>query len=95
MKIKRRKFLKIAASFPVIGSTMIPKISSQQEKSNDEIQKLIEIIKLKYGERLSEDQMKLISEDIEANIRRRERLLSYKLLNWEEPDFKFQVKNRG
>ena len=74
---------------------MIPKISSQQEKSNDEIQKLIEIIKLKYGERLSEDQMKLISEDIEANIRRRERLLSYKLLNWEEPDFKFQVKNRG
>ena len=49
MKIKRRKFLKIAASFPVIGSTMIPKISSQQEKSNDEIQKLIEIIVLGPG----------------------------------------------
>ncbi|MFN3135294.1 MAG: hypothetical protein ACK44H_06950 [Candidatus Kryptonium sp.] len=95
MKLERRKFLKIVASLPAIGFAIPSKISDQEGESDVEIKKLIEIIKLKYGERLSEDQMKMIVEDIEANIKRRERLLSYKLSNWEEPDFKFQVKNGG
>ncbi len=93
MKIKRRKFLKIAASFPALGFIRGPKISNQSEGNDEEARKLIEIIKFKYGEKLSEDQLKMVAEDIEANVRRKNILLSYKLSNWEEPDFKFQVKS--
>ncbi|MCX7761767.1 MAG: hypothetical protein N2252_02880 [Candidatus Kryptonium sp.] len=91
MKIKRRKFLKIAVSLPAVGYLGISKIQAQEKDFSNEIEKITELVKLKYGERLSDEQMKIIKEEIEANVRRRERLLSYNLSNWDEPDFKFQV----
>jgi len=91
MRIKRRKFLQIVASLPAIGYIWTSNSVPQDEESKEEVKKFIEIIKLKYGKRLSEEQLEMIREDIEANLRRRERLLSYELSNWDEPDFKFQV----
>ncbi|MEN3038346.1 MAG: hypothetical protein ABDI07_04200 [Candidatus Kryptonium sp.] len=91
MKIKRRNFLKIAVSLPAIGYLGISKFQTQEKDFSNEIEKITDLIKLKYGERLSDEQMKLIKEEIEANVRRRERLLSYNLSNWDEPDFKFQA----
>lgn len=91
MRIKRRKFLKVVASLPAIGYAWTSRSIAREEESKEEVEKFVEIIKLKYGKQLSEDQLKMIREDVEANLMRRERLLSYKLSNWDEPDFKFQV----
>lgn len=90
MKLKRRNFLKILASIPVIGYVLNLK---QEEENKAEIEKLVEVVRLKHGLKLSEEQMGMLREEIEANIRRRERLFSYKLSNSDEPDFKFQVSN--
>jgi len=92
MKIKRRKFLQIAVTLPALGY-LRGEIRSQGQRENEakEVEKLIELLKLKYGEKFTDEQLKMLQEEIESSIRRRERLLSFKLSNWDEPDFKFQV----
>ncbi len=89
MKIKRRKFLQIAATLPTIG--YLKNFQGQGKDESKEVEKIIEIVKLKYGEKFTDEQIKMLKEEIELNLRRRERLLSFKLSNWDEPDFKFQV----
>lgn len=89
MKIKRRKFLQIAATLPAIG--YFKGFQERSESEAKEVEKIIEIVKLKYGEKFTDEQLKMLKEEIESSLRRRERLLSFKLSNWDEPDFKFQV----
>ena len=86
MKIKRRKFIQLSLALPAIGYVI-----KQEKNQTEEVDKLLDIVKLKYGDRLSDEQIKMIKEDIEANLRRYKRLLDFKLSNWDEPDFKFQV----
>ncbi len=92
MKIKRRKFLQFAITLPALGY-FTEGIESQQQNENqsEEVEKLAELVKLRHKTDFTEEQLKMLKEDIESNIRRRERLLNFKLSNWEEPDFKFQV----
>ena len=52
---------------------------------------MIDLVKFKYEREFTEEQLKMLREEIQSNLRRRERLLSFQLSNWEEPDFKFQV----
>ncbi|CUU03355.1 hypothetical protein JGI1_00718 [Candidatus Thermokryptus mobilis] len=85
MKIKRRKFIQLSLALPALGYII------DQEEQSKEADKLLEIVKIKYGSKLTDEQIKMVREDIEANLRRYERLLSFKLSNWDEPDFKFQV----
>jgi spore coat polysaccharide biosynthesis predicted glycosyltransferase SpsG len=85
MKIKRRKFIQLSLALPALGY-----IVNQEERAK-ESDKLLEIVKIKYGSKLNDEQIKMVKADIEANLKRYERLLSFKLSNWDEPDFKFQV----
>jgi spore coat polysaccharide biosynthesis predicted glycosyltransferase SpsG len=85
MKIKRRKFIQLSLALPALGYIV------NQEERDKELDKLLEIVKIKYGSKLNDEQIKMVKEDIEANLKRYERLLSFKLSNWDEPDFKFQV----
>ncbi len=85
MKIRRRKFIQLSLALPALGYII------DQEERSKEVDKLLEIVKIKYGSKLNDEQIKMVKEDIEANLKRYERLLSFKLSNWDEPDFKFQV----
>ncbi len=85
MKIRRRKFIQLSLALPALGYII------DQEERSKEVDKLLEIVKIKYGSKLTDEQIKMVKEDIEANLKRYERLLSFKLSNWDEPDFKFQV----
>ncbi len=90
MKIKRRKFLQIAVSLPALGYLSDFKFQ-QQNREEEEIEKLIDFVKFKYNGKFTDEQLKMLREEIQSGVRRRERLLSFKLSNWDEPDFKFQV----
>jgi len=91
MKIKRRKFLQVAVSLSTLGYLNNFKFQQKSGKEEGEIEKLIDLVKFKYEREFTEEQLKMLREEIQSNLRRRERLLSFQLSNWEEPDFKFQV----
>ncbi len=92
MKIKRRKFLQFAITLPALGYlTEGIESQNQSETQSEEVEKLIELVNLRHKVKFTDEQLKMLKEEIESNIRRRERLLNFKLSNWDEPDFKFQV----
>lgn len=90
MKIKRRKFLQFAITLSAL-SYFTKGTESQKEDQFNEVKKLIELVKLRYKTQLTDEQLEMLKEELESNVRRRERLLNFKLSNWDEPDFKFQV----
>jgi hypothetical protein len=50
-----------------------------------------EVARLRFGERLSPEQLQAVKRDLEGNVRTAERLRAFKLKNSDEPDFAFQV----
>ena len=52
---------------------------------------LAEGVRLRYGDRLSADDLKAITQGIEARLQGVERLYSVALTNGDEPDFVFSV----
>jgi hypothetical protein len=48
-----------------------------------------EIARLRFGDRLSAEQLESVKRDLEGNVRTAERLRAYKLKNSDEPDFVF------
>jgi hypothetical protein len=48
-----------------------------------------EIARLRFGEKLSADELARIKRDLEGNVRTAERLRAFKLKNADEPDFIF------
>ncbi len=50
-----------------------------------------EVVRARFGDRVSPENLSKITKDIESNMRAAERLRSYKLRNSDEPDFIFSV----
>lgn len=50
-----------------------------------------EVVRARFGDRISPEDLSKITKDIESNMRAAERLRSYKLRNSDEPDFIFSV----
>ncbi|HEV7902623.1 MAG TPA: hypothetical protein VGO96_02190, partial [Pyrinomonadaceae bacterium] len=48
-----------------------------------------EVARLRFGEKLSADELARLKRDIEGNVRTAERLRAFKLKNADEPDFIF------
>lgn len=50
-----------------------------------------EVVRARFGDRISPEELSRITTDIESNMRTAERLRSYKLQNSDEPDFIFSA----
>ncbi|HEX8559988.1 MAG TPA: hypothetical protein VF668_17965 [Pyrinomonadaceae bacterium] len=50
-----------------------------------------EVARLRFGERLSPEQLQAVRRDLEGNVRTAERLRAFKLKNSDEPDFAFEA----
>jgi len=50
-----------------------------------------EAARLRFGDKLSAEQLARLKRDMEGNVRTAERLRAYKLLNADEPDFVFSA----
>jgi hypothetical protein len=50
-----------------------------------------EVARLRFGDRLSPEQMQAVKRDLEGNVRTAERLRAFKLKNADEPDFAFEA----
>jgi hypothetical protein len=50
-----------------------------------------EVARLRFGERLTPEQMQAVKRDLEGNVRTAERLRAFKLKNADEPDFAFEA----
>ena len=48
-----------------------------------------EVARLRFGDKLSPDELARLKRDIEGNVRTAERLRAFKLVNADEPDFIF------
>jgi len=69
-----------------------PRVPSPQSPEPSALAKaLAEGIRLRYGDRLSADDLKAITQGIEARLQGVERLYRVALTNGDEPDFVFSV----
>jgi hypothetical protein len=50
-----------------------------------------EVARLRFGERLTPEQLEAVKRDLEGNVRTAERLRAFKLKNADEPDFVFSA----
>jgi len=50
-----------------------------------------EVARLRFGEKLTPEQMLAVRRDLEGNVRTAERLRAFKLRNADEPDFAFEA----
>ena len=50
-----------------------------------------EVARLRFGERLSPEQLEAVKRDLEGNVRTADRLRAFKLRNSDEPDFAFEA----
>jgi hypothetical protein len=50
-----------------------------------------EVARLRFGEKLTPEQMQAVKRDLEGNVRTAERLRAFKLKNADEPDFAFEA----
>ena len=50
-----------------------------------------EVARLRFGERLTPEQMQAVKRDLEGNVRTADRLRAFKLKNSDEPDFAFEA----
>jgi len=100
--ISRREFaerLALAAAAPYVAldvparspSAVPPPLPTQQPEPSPLARALAEAIRLRYGDRLSGDDLKTITQGIEARLQGVERLYRVALTNGDEPDFVFSV----
>jgi hypothetical protein len=101
-EISRRAFaeqLALAAAAPLIAldtplprrAPALPSPVQQQAEPSPLARALAESIRLRYGDRLGSDDMKTITQGIEARLQGMERLYRVALANRDEPDFVFAV----
>ncbi|HYT04674.1 MAG TPA: hypothetical protein VEM13_07315 [Gemmatimonadales bacterium] len=99
--LSRRAFaerLALAAAAPfVLLDVRLPMAAGaapplpQQAEPSPLAQALAESIRLRYGDRLSADDVKTITQSIESRLQGVERLYRVALTNADEPDFVFSV----
>ena len=100
MKSTRREFAKrlatIAATplltrYGVSASTAAEPQAQAPEQPSPVAEALTEVVKLRYGKNLDEEQIKLIKQSIDGAQRSAERLKQIKLANGDEPAFVFSA----
>lgn len=99
--LTRRAFaerLALAAAAPFVlhdlrGVRLAPSGQQPQQEAAPSplAQALAESIRLRYGDRLSADDVKTITQSIDARLRNVERLYKPALTNADEPDFVYTV----
>lgn len=99
--ITRRAFaerLALAAAAPFVLEDLralplpSPRQAPQQETVPSPLARaLAESIKIRYGDRLSAEDLKTITQSIDTRLRNAERLYRQALTNGDEPDFVFSV----
>ncbi|HJQ71041.1 MAG TPA: hypothetical protein VKA70_18850 [Blastocatellia bacterium] len=94
----RREFAKslaIIAAAPVVSraATPAPASSIQQTPPADQpspvAESLTEVVKIRHGKHLSEEQLNLVKRSIDRSQRNAERMKQFKLVNSDEPAFAF------
>lgn len=66
-----------------------PTPAAQQNPPSPVAEAYAEVGRLRFGEKLSADELARMKRDIESNVRTAERLRAFKLQNADEPDFIF------
>lgn len=66
-----------------------PTPAAQQSAPSPVAEAYAEVGRLRFGEKLSADELARMKRDIEGNVRTAERLRAFKLKNADEPDFIF------
>lgn len=68
-----------------------PQSGAQPQKLSPTAQAYAEVVRARFGERLTEEQFEQVKKDLEANVQSAERLRAVKLKNEDEPDFVFSA----
>jgi hypothetical protein len=69
-----------------------PQSGAGPQKISPVAQAYAEVVRARFGERLTEEQFEQVKKDLEANVQSAGRLASVKLKNEDEPDFVFGVE---
>ena len=92
----RREFAKtlaLIAAAPLVSRAAEPEPAFQQTPPADGLmpgaESLTEVVKLRHGKHLTEDQLNLVKRNIDRGIRNADRLKQFKLVNSDEPAFAF------
>lgn len=92
----RREFAKslaIIAAAPLVSLEPALASATQQTPPADApspvAESLTEVVKLRHGKHLTEDQLNLVKRNIDRNLRNADRMKQFKLVNSDEPAFAF------
>ena len=95
----RREFAKslaIIAAAPLVSRAASAASAPQQTPPADAISpaadSLTEVVKLRHGKHLTEDQLNLVKRNIDRAIRNADRMKQFKLVNSDEPAFAFTAE---
>ncbi|MBI1745549.1 MAG: hypothetical protein HYR55_03065 [Acidobacteria bacterium] len=92
----RRVFIKGLATVPALPSMLVcGAAAAVPQTSAPELlpvtQSLVDVVRVRYGKQLTEDQLKELKQSLDRGVRASSRLRDFKLKNSDEPDFLFRV----
>jgi hypothetical protein len=96
-KSTRREFAKTLATIaatPLLGhygSTIAEPQTQAPEQPSPIAEALTEVVRIRYGKNLNDEQIKSIKQSIDQGQRSAERLKQFKLANGDEPAFVFSA----
>ncbi len=76
-----------AESEPALASA--PQQTPPADAPSPVAESLTEVVKLRHGKHLTEDQLNLVKRNIDRSLRNADRLKQFKLVNSDEPAFAF------
>lgn len=68
-----------------------PQSAAQTQKPSPLAEAYAEVVRVRYGDRLTPEEFEQVKKDLEANLQASERLRAVKLKNEDEPDFMFSA----
>lgn len=87
----RRTFLRALAAAPAISATREAAAQDAAGAPDPEVAVRAELVRLRFGKYLKDDDMPEIKRGIERMLRNAEALSRFKLTNGDEPDFMFHA----
>ena len=97
----RREFLKLFAgisALPLLSRLRFVDTLKTADQAtaktalSDESKAYVEVARAKFGNLLSEDELKQVSKDINHKVKRSAKIQKYALTNSDEPDFTFSAE---
>lgn len=76
---------------PPAPTPVTPPAPAATPEISDEARALAEVVRRRYGEQLSEDDLQSIARDLDGDLRGAKRLRDVKLANADEPDMTFHA----